>query len=278
MPFRRLNGITIPDVPGSVKASTRPFGPRERMHVGNIRDGKRGFVNVYPGETKPLTHDRAKLIRKIVEGRGHVWSFDEDLFSSRGVGPSTSPSVTLSTTGGKFDGHITVGSGTSLVYDLPTLYSEWSVYFYHQPEGQGSWDFWVHNSNGYQRKNDALPGGGDVESLIVVSEVNGVTQVQIEGNDDVATPTNALYDSIVLLPFVLTAQDFTDIYNWDKAPGNLPSLKMDGDILGTDEEIVRLVGNVGRDYVPFGDVSGGWQNNGQALSYTLEGYGVEVDE
>lgn len=280
MVFRRLQGITVGDVPGSVKASTRPFGKRERMHSGTMRDGKRGFVDVYPGRTKPLTYDRADVIRKLIEGRGHTFAFDSDLYTSRGLGPTSAPSVTLNTTGGKFGGHIIVGTGTSLIYTLPTKYEEWSLLFYSQAApGGGAWVFYVQDSTGYARKNDAALGVGElIENMVIVDNTGATTVVDIMGQDLDGTPGNQWFDSVVLYPFVLTAQDFTDIFNWDSEPGLLPTLKMDGDIVGSDVVDVKLVGAVGRDYVPFGDGVGGWQANGQVLSYVLESEATENDE
>lgn len=279
MPFMRLNGITIPVTPGSVQARTLPFGPRARMHSGDMRDGKRGFIDQYPGRTKPLTWERANVIRKLIEGRGHVWAFDSDLYTSRGLGPSSAPSVTLNTTGGKFGGHIIVGTGTSLIYTLPTKYEEWSLMFYSQPPpGGGAWVFYIHDSTGYARKNDAALGVGElIDNMVIVDNTGATTVVDIMGQDIDGTPGNQWYDSVVLLPYVLTAADFTDLYNWDQAPGLLPTVKLDGDIVDADSLLVKLTGNVQRDYTPFGDGTA-WQSNGQTLGFVLESESVEVDE
>jgi hypothetical protein len=81
-----------------------------------------------------------------------------------------------------------------------------------------------------------------------------------DGNADV-------FDDLIVVPFIMTENMISAIYNLGEAYSNLPRLKINGDMLGNNQTICEGIVN-NQPYQPFRS-GGSFNNNGQRVSFTL---------
>lgn len=89
MSFLRVNGMAIPVKAGSVEVTRDYGGEFSRSFSGTPIVNETYNKRTIRGVTKQLQIDEAERIRKIIEGRGHLWPFDADTYSSKGLAATT---------------------------------------------------------------------------------------------------------------------------------------------------------------------------------------------
>ena len=87
MSFLRVNGWAIPLADGSPGEEHVLGGDFARAYSGNPISDERFDKRVWSGRTPPVTEMVAQAIKGAVRGLGHVWSYDSDLYSSKGLTP-----------------------------------------------------------------------------------------------------------------------------------------------------------------------------------------------
>src|SRR3990167_6718991 len=93
MSFLRVNGWALPVADSSVSEAHDLGGDFSRSFSGSLLSDERYDKRVWSGQTAPVTEMVAEAIKGIVRGLGHVWSWDSDLYSSKGLGVSGSTSA-----------------------------------------------------------------------------------------------------------------------------------------------------------------------------------------
>jgi len=115
----RINGYTVPIELDSLSVTTKEVGSFEKGYDGSPVNVRYGFKRIVEFTTIPLSEMEASAVEGLVRGRGEYWSFDghstaEYLYSSRGVGPTTSTANAQESTHVKFNKSL--DAGTHLVY------------------------------------------------------------------------------------------------------------------------------------------------------------------
>lgn len=87
MAFLRVNGWAIPLIDGSPEEEHVLGGDFGRSFSGSPLSDEHFDKRVWAGRTPPVTELVAQAIKGAVRGLGHVWAFDSDLYSSKGLGP-----------------------------------------------------------------------------------------------------------------------------------------------------------------------------------------------
>ena len=92
MVFLRLNEQTI-----SIRRAREvpvEIGDRGRVLNGSYRNGVRTTKRKWMLETTQLNEQAYLALRALLLGFGHSWTFDVDLFSIKGLGPTVSTGAT----------------------------------------------------------------------------------------------------------------------------------------------------------------------------------------
>lgn len=271
MAFLEINGWSIPAANGRVSVSYEKLGAVGRSYMGKLLGTRRAKVRRWSVETTIVEPGTATAIEHLINGAGQVWSFDRDLYSSKGLGPQSGYSVTVSATGGKYGGHVEVASGTSLIYD-PNLGGVPYTVLVWKEEG-GVWYHYGINSSGTQYKNGAahtaIPAD-DVTNWFTQS----LTTFAIEGKDIAGANAAAKYDDFLIVPYLMPLAQISAVYNLGAAHPTTPQIRVGGDIVSQDLSVVHCIGDVGSSQYVQGATGGSFQSNLHRLSFTLN----EVDQ
>ena len=89
MSFLRVNGWAIPMRDQSAEEEHVMGGDFARSFSGSPLSDERFDKRIWSGQTPPVTEMVALAIRGAVRGLGHLWSFDSDLYSSKGLTPGS---------------------------------------------------------------------------------------------------------------------------------------------------------------------------------------------
>ena len=250
MAFLTINGWEVPVKIDSLQEEPERIGPRKRAIDLTLRTSTRGIKRTWKFETPPLRPDVAAALVGLLQGRGHYWSFDEDLYSSKGLGPVAGYNATQSTTGGKYGGKVDV---TSLSY-AAGLPAKWTILVARR---SGTvWENYAVRSDGAKWLNGVR---NDALSTTWLSVANGVLTLT-------GSPTS--YDELIVLPYLAVEAQIQAFHTRAAPFSSLPRLILSGNMLGNDTVLVE--GDVTDvKYVPFRDSDGVWYDNGQALTVEL---------
>lgn len=119
MAFLRINGHTVPVEVDSASMELVEVGNSSKSYDGTTINLRRRLKRKLSFNTPPLSEADAIALQGLVRGQGEYWSFDaastgEYLYSSRGLGPTTSTSNAQESTHVKFNKSL--DAGTHLVY------------------------------------------------------------------------------------------------------------------------------------------------------------------
>ena len=89
MPFATLNGITVPVLADTFVDTTERVGSfNGRSSSGARRDSMRVQPRTWAGRTVIRSRDEIDAWRRLIDGHGHVWHFDDSSeLSVGGIGP-----------------------------------------------------------------------------------------------------------------------------------------------------------------------------------------------
>jgi hypothetical protein len=263
MPFATLNGITLPARSCSMQLVR--VGERSRAFSGRSRKSARALKREWSIETPPLEPTEARAWRGLLEGEGHVWSFDDattGLYSAKGQGPSFQSGASLVTPAKYGTRALRLAASTGIIAwriagaaSAPWSASVWRL-------ESGVWRHYFAQSTGQAWKdgarNDALYAGiGDW-----LSGNNGSGEAVLSNVSGAAVD----YDDFAWFPFLVPLDWPAQVYNAAAAFGGLPDLRMSGDVTGG---AMTVQGEVrGSTSISFAG-SSGWVTAGEQLELAL---------
>lgn len=242
MPFLAINGWTVPVADGEARVSFDKLGAAQRSYNGVLRGTRRAKVRQWEVTTTIKTNANAIAFEASASGDGQVWSFDNDLFSSKGLAPDAGYNVTLSATGGKYGGYVQVSSNTNLTYSVDLGQVSWTMLVWKE-EGGVYYHYGI-NSDGTQYKNGAVHSAVPTDN--VTEWFTGSTSsMSLRGKDIAGTNANAKYDDFVVMPFTMPLAQIAAVYNLGLAHPLAPQVLVSGDLLGgPGTGPVYAIGNV----------------------------------
>lgn len=224
MAFLEVNELRLP-----VKIDTPERFPEERGLKADSWDGRtirviNKRVNRFELETTPLTDTAGDMFYEILQGRGHFYPFDVDLYSSKGLSPSAWDSYTI--TSGKHNSGIYFTDTGSFI--LPT--GDWTVSFWMYSET--TWTHYVVDSTDTVYVDNAT---GSLPNGITISD-NNINFFERQISD------------LIILPCLVTTSFITSRYESTRQFSLLPHLKLSGDAFN---DVVNYEASVKRDFMTF---------------------------
>lgn len=224
MAFLTINGIDV-----EVAAATPPtagieeVGERVRAFDGTLRVSRHALKQSFEFTTPPMLRADATALRRLLMGEGHAWSFDSNLYSSKGLGGSSVTNAVQQASGSsKFGaGRLQVGATTGTITFAAALGSTWSAGFWRSTNGT-SWTHYLVRSDGAKWVDGSRSDGTSTTWLSVSS-----------GSLTLANGTGSAvyYDDLYALPF-LTADSWGPMLGVATSPFSaLPALTVTGDLI-----------------------------------------------
>ena len=249
MELLTLNGLSFP----LTQANAEPVraGDVERGSNLAVRGGVRASAWDMVCATGLLPQDEARALYALVQGEGHVLSFDSTttassyLWSSRGAVPSTTvtPAVGSRVVGRNGGGALRVLEDKQVVWPGVCPSAEWTVLAWYHSNDEDAWGHSVWRSDGLTW----VDGAGPFPGLAPRAYVTG-------GGALVLTHGGDLYqdwDEVVLLPYLVPDAWVAELYAFHVAhrwPG-LPFLLAEGAAVpgGGSLEVQGRAGGVTRE-------------------------------
>ena len=236
MAFLTINGIEM-KIATATRSPVR-LGERSRAHSGRARKSERARKREWTLYTGPLDELEAPAVAGLLEGDGHHFPFDSDLYSERGIGPLAGYGAAVTVSPGKFGpGFLTVSGGESISFPVQ-LPATWTLLL-HRRE-LGAWHAYAVNSDGQKWRDAVRDDGADTSWLSVTA-----------GTVTLGDADPLEIDDLVCLPY-LTPPTWPPIWAAAAAPfGALPWLNAAGDLTRgplvamaevTDAETITLAG------------------------------------
>jgi hypothetical protein len=256
MSFLTINGLTV-SIQGEPVINPDIKENRRTTYNGDTRIIRKYNKDSWELETTMMTADKADNLRGLMDGEGHYFSFDSDLYSFKGLSPESGYSVTLLGSGGKYSGGLQVD--TDIDYDF-SYSNEYTVVFWRATASGNTFNHYAFNSDNTKYYNGSENAGVSITFANMDSDGLLTLDNDSDGNADV-------FDDLIVVPFIMTENMISAIYNLGEAYSNLPRLKINGDMLGNNQTICEGIVN-NQPYQPFRS-GGSFNNNGQRVSFTL---------
>lgn len=168
MAYLILGGVTVGVAVDSVSFDYEDIGvEQERSPSGALSGGSGATKRQWRMRTTPVSVSERDAWVGLIEGKGHSWSFDTNLYSSRGRGTSsgTGTIVTSSPTPKWGAGLVRVAAGVTVTW-AAQVGSSWTTL--HWRYESGAWKHYVCRSDNARWvngvRNDASAGGLSVAS------------------------------------------------------------------------------------------------------------------
>lgn len=199
MAYLTLNGVTVPVAVDSVSMSFEDVGgERERSPLGELVGGPIATKREWRMSTTPLPVSEVDAWIGLIEGAGHTFPFDVDLYSARGRGTSAG-TATLITPGAKWGAKFARLTTTNTVAWNLGYGAAWTTLFW------------------YASNAGAIPWTHAMARSGAVGYLNGVTQSSIPDSlgpvfsgsfilgdgEDILTVADVAFDDAVALPYVV---------------------------------------------------------------------------
>jgi hypothetical protein len=253
----KLNGIDVPVLADSVSSQQVIIQDKARAFDGTPRSTVRARKREWQLKLGPQPQALADAFRKLINGEGHAWSFDSDLYSSKGLGPNGGHSATI-VSSGKYGSKMRVPASTSITW-ATNLGSNWTVIAWRLESG--SWRHWVATSAGHRWYMGGRDDSQDPSPWLTVSSGSMTITAASVGTID--------FDEIRALPFVIDDSWGAQIYAEDsvRATSALPRLNASGDLVLSGP--VSVLGEVGETPVFGFSNAGSWVTNGETPAFVL---------
>lgn len=198
MPYLTLNGVTVPVAVDSVSMSYEGIGgEEERSPSGELTGGPTTTKRAWRMTTTPVPVSEVDAWVGLIEGKGHTFPFDADLYSTRGRGTSSGTAdIDLS--------EMKWGPGSARVTGLDTVTwavgfgTAWTAMCWYNPDST-PWSHSFATSTGtflVDGSPSTIP-----ETLCVV--IGG--SLVIGDSDGIFTATFMYFDDAVALPYAAPA-------------------------------------------------------------------------
>lgn len=257
MPALVINGITVPVGADSLSRSVEEVGERTRAFDGTAILNRRWQKRVLE-LTIPVASQVDQLAwMALLRGEGHVWSFDANLYSAKGLPLAGSTPSTGSTSPAPRFGAGRLSTGASAAGASTKLGPVWTVSLW---VWTGSaWSHYIVNSSG-QKWRDG-----------VRSDATSTTFLSVSASGDLTLAANNVFDDIVAFPAVMPTTWPPLLYATGGAFPPLPRIEAYGDLFpgSSASAPVHMRGEVtSLDYAPAW-ISGVWTPMAGSLSVTL---------
>lgn len=155
MPFMTLNGVTVPAALNATnRRASEVIGEEARGHTGTDIGSVQTRKGVWHSKLTPQVAATARAFRALVEGEGHVWSFDSNLYSSKGLGPSLSTGCAVGA-GGKYGSRVKVDGGKRLGYTISGSATDYTLLYWKKAQNGGAWEHFINRSGTIYRNGVA---------------------------------------------------------------------------------------------------------------------------
>lgn len=204
--FIEINELRFPTAIDKPSREFKERGLKETSKTGKTLRVLNKRAHDYIVDSPPLTPLQADMFFNLIKGRGHFYPFLNDLWSSKGLSPDTTPSD-WDLVDGHHDGALEVSSGEA-VFLLP-IEGDWSV------------SFWLIDSTDVHYlvdSEDTVLEDGSSSSLPTGISISGDTLVV----SDSTISDLIVLESLVTDDFVQSRIDSTTQFGW------LPELKLTG--------------------------------------------------
>ena len=235
MAFLTISGFEIPISAEGISVERLAYGQQEVAYSGAQQPQRWGTSRVYTMASPVTTRTEAETLSGLIGGDGHFMAFDTTFFSSKGLGPNTGYTATISATGGAVGGgYAQVTSAQTMAYTFQSDYSRTMMVC---KKESGTWFhyalvFDAELGTTVQYKNGAphTPVGTDNITNWFGYSNNVWT---LSGKDIAGSNANALYDQFVIVPYAMTsamvAAFDTEILTTGLSFSPLPLLRCAGD-------------------------------------------------
>lgn len=238
MAYLTLNGFTVPVRATGATYQRIGVGEGSVAFSGRQQPERRAVVRTFTLQAVVDTVDTSNALAGLIQGDGHHWSFDYDLYSSKGLGPLLGYNVTMTGAGGVVGGFTTVANGASIIY-RKIQYGDYTMMVFKKTGGvwrQYAYVFDYGTGTATQYKDGAVhvPGAGDtILNWFSYTTANG--DFTLEGADIDGAGLDSPYDGLVIVPYAMTAAMvaafYTQTFTLGIAFSDLPTLVLAGDII-----------------------------------------------
>tara|TARA_B100000519_G_scaffold132739_2_gene114712 strand:+ start:14402 stop:15235 length:834 start_codon:yes stop_codon:yes gene_type:complete len=273
--FLKLNNYLVPVAAESVSIQRSSIGRTGRSYGGTYTSAEKYSKRTISGSTTPMSYADAMATEGLILGRGHSFSFNEGMYSSRGLGPNRSYASIWHPTGGEDNGPYLETKGTTLELEwrIPSMFSgDWCVSFFYYDAAIPEWQGWAALGNGAATQKFYRWGTG--YSGLQGSTAAFDSEFAVDSAGYFTCATDSKIDDMQFFPYhptvnmleswkdVRTAGTHTNPFS------PLPNLYLSGDCVPEDQ--IEVFGTVTAiDYVQ-GAIDGSFQSNLITLEFTLE--------
>lgn len=232
----KLSGIELDAVVAAsedIKQTTRDIGEQSEASDGTMHQTRSARKLDFAFSTVPLSLAAAAAWWAFLSGEGEAWSFDANLYGSKGSGPSsTSGTVFQSAGAAKFGaGKLSLTNAASITWAGAAKNSfaradTWTVSLW---RNAGSWTHYVVNSAG-QKWVDGVRNDAATTTFLSVSS-GDVTLSNSAGT--------VTFDDLVVVPYLMPTDWPAQLAAAAAAFGPLPAHLLTGDFV--TEQSSRLV-------------------------------------
>lgn len=230
------------------------IGERDRAFSGKYRSSRRALKRRWRMKTVPMIRTHAEAVKGLLLGLGHYWSFDDDLYSSKGLGPNAGYTATQSPTGGLYGGKASI---TSITYAVGLPTDEWTVSV---ARWSGTaWELYAVRADGAKWRNGAR------------DDALNTSWLSVSGGSLTLTGSPTDYDELVAVPYLATDQQIVAWHGLTLPFSALPRLNATGDLVrrGAEDPLVVEAEITGVEIMSFAK-DGSWHKDGMVLEFVLE--------
>lgn len=257
--YLSLNGVTVSIALDSVSLRwVNVGGEEERSPSGSLEGGPLVQKREWAMATTPVPATELDAWVGLIEGKGHVFPFDVDLYSTRGRGPVSSTGAALASFGVKHGaGYLFLETPVTLTYET-ALPSTWTAVGWTKDNLAFPWKHRVIGSDGTEWADAVLAPGLSVGEVTVVD--GSFTLAGADGTD-------FSFDDMVVVPYLMPSSWVSSVYTLhnSQAWSALPRLYASGDFASSAVTVRGKVTDVRAiRYAPSGTIT-----NGYTIQFTL---------
>lgn len=257
MPALVINGITVPVGADSLSRSVEEVGERTRAFDGTAVLNRRWQKRVLELTIPVASHVDQLAWMALLRGEGHVWSFDANLYSAKGLPISGVTAVVGTTSPVSRYGSGRMHAGPNSVGAATKVGSTWTVSFW--AWSGAVWNQYTVNSLGQKWFNG------------IRSDLTVTTFFSVSASGDLTFDPFIYLDDLVVLPAAVPTTWPPLLYHTGRPFPPLPRLEAYGDLFpgSSASAPVFVRGDVSSlDYAPAW-IGGVWTPMAGSLSVTL---------
>lgn len=225
--FLTVNGLAVPVALNSFEeGEPEVIGASERAANGGLVESLVATKRAAAFKTTPQLASVAEAWNQLLRGEGERWSFDSNLYGSKGTPPSSATGLTISSGGiGPKHGAGYLAISSTYSFAVAAAYStSYSAVLWRNESSA-----WVHyvvifDGTTQTRWRNGLSHGSSITAWFNAS-----------GGTITLGPGSADFDDVCLFPFALPSNStfVNQLLTWHNANAwpNLPALKVQGDAI-----------------------------------------------